>query len=108
MDRDYGTDHPDKIDVMSVKDGVLYLHVIQANELDGERTLALQDKFNHYFAFILDGQLDEEYPDMAGMRRVVRLELQHAPVGVAAEFLDVVGSAFEAEDIGFECHVAND
>lgn len=108
MDRKYGTDHPEKIDAFVVRDGTLYLYIIQADELDGERTLALQNKLNNYLAFILDGQLEEEYPDMVEWPKVVRLELRLTPVGVAAEFLNLVGNALEAEGVGFEFHVADD
>ncbi len=108
MDRAYGTDHPNRIDVIAENDGVCYLYVIQADHLDDERTLALQDKLNNYLAFILDGQLEQEFPDKANLRKVVRVELKHSPPDLAADFLVAVGGTFEAEGIGFEYGVFDD
>ncbi len=102
MSKKYGTDYPDKVDLVTEKDGVCYLYVVQSDELDGERTLALQEKLNNYLSFILDGQLKEEYPDKALLRKVVRIEFQHPPTGIAAEFLERLRPVFETEGVGFE------
>ena len=105
MSKKYGTDYPDKVDLITEKDGICYLYVVQSDELDGERTLALQEKLNNYLSFILDGQFEKEYPERAVLRKVVRIELQHKPAGIAAEFLRKVKPVFEAEGIGLECAV---
>ena len=97
-----GTDHPDVVDLIAEKDGICYLYVIQSAELDDERTLALQTKLNNYLAFILDGQLEREYPAKALLDKVVRIELQHPATGIAAEFLDGIGVHFQREGVGFE------
>ena len=102
MVRRYGTDFPDQVDLVTVEDGVCYLYVVQSDELDGERTLALQTKLNNYLAFILDGQLEEAYPEKAQLPKVIRIELLHRPEGVAAEFLDKVAPHIKKEGIGFE------
>ena len=102
MVRRFGTDFPDKVDMVTVDDGVCYLYVVQGHELDGERTLALQEKLNNYLAFILDGQFEQEYPERALLQKVIRVELLHKPEGVAAEFLEKVAPHIEKEGIGFE------
>ncbi len=102
MVRQFGTDFPDKVDMVTVEDGVCYLYVVQGHELDGERTLALQTKLNNYLAFILDGQLEQEYPKKAQLQKVIRVELLYRPEGVAAEFLEKVAPLIEKEGIGFE------
>ena len=102
MTKMYGTDYTDKVDLIAEKDGVCYLYVVQSDELDDEKTLALQDKLNNYLSFILDGQLKEEYPDKALLRKVVRIEFQHQPTGIAAEFLERVRPVFEAAGVCFE------
>jgi hypothetical protein len=106
MSKKYGTDYPDKVDLITEKDGVCYLYVIQSDELDDERTLALQEKLNNYLSFILDGQFVKEYPERAQLRRVVRIELQYEPTGIAAEFLKKVKPVFEAEGVGLEYTVS--
>ena len=102
MTERYGTDYPDVVDLITEKDGSCYLYVIQSAELDDERTLALQTKLNNYLAFILDGQLEREYPGKALLNKVVRIELQHPATGIAAEFLERIGAYFQAEGVGFE------
>jgi hypothetical protein len=102
MTKMYGTDYPDKVDLIAEKDGACYLYVVQSDELDDEKTLALQDKLNNYLSFILDGQLKEEYPDKALLRKVVRIEFQYLPTGIAAEFLERVRPVFEAAGVRFE------
>ena len=101
----FGTDFPDKVDMVTVEDGVCYLYVVQGHELDGERTLALQTKLNNYLAFILDGQFAQEYPDKAPLPKVIRVELLYEAEGVAAEFLEKVGPLIKKEGIGFEVNL---
>ena len=105
-ERQYGTAHPDKVDLIGEEGGICYLHVIQTDELDDERTLLLQTKLNNYLAFILDGQLDDEHPDKASLKKVVRVHLQHEPSGVANQFLSMVGEVFQRENVGFEYELA--
>lgn len=102
MTKKYGTNYPGMVDLIAEKDGVCYLYVVQSDELDDEKTLALQDKLNNYLSFILDGQLKEEYPDKALLRKVVRIELQHQPTGIAAKFLERVRPVFEVAGVCFE------
>jgi len=102
MTKKYGTDHPDKVDLITEKDGVCYLYIVQSDALDGEKTLALQQKLNNYLSFILDGQLEKEFPERAKLKKIVRIDLQYMPTGVAAEFLMKVKPVFEAEGVGFE------
>lgn len=106
MIKKYGTDYTNKVDLITEKDGACYLYVVQSAEMDEEKTLALQDKLNNYLSFILDGQLKEEYPDKALMRKVVCIEFQHQPTGIAAEFMDRVRPVFEAEGVCFEFSVS--
>jgi len=105
MSQRYGTDHPEVIDVITEKDDTCYLYVIQDAELDDERTLALQTKLNNYLAFILDGQLAEEYPSKAQLQKVIRIELQYPATGVAAEFLERIEPYLQKEGVGFEVGV---
>ena len=105
-ERGYGTDHPDKIDLVSEKGGVCYFYVIQADDLDDERILLLQAKLNNYLAFILDGQLEQEDPEKYRLGEMVKVELQYVPSGVASKFLALVKGVFQREAIGFEYGVS--
>ena len=99
----YGAQHPELIDFLTQKDDVCSLYIVQSDPLDDELTLKLQEKINNYLAYALDGQLAEEYPDMANMKLSIEIEIQHQPEGVAAEFLDRVRPVIEAE--GLEFHI---
>ena len=100
-----GAEYPEVIDYLTEKDGVCSLYIVQITPLDDELTLKLQEKINNYLAFALDGQLAKEYPDMAGMKLRIQLELQYPPEGLAAEFLDKVTPHVEAEGVGFYVQV---
>ena len=100
-----GAEYPDVIDYLTEKDGVCSLYIVQSMPLDDELTLKLQEKINNYLAFALDGQLDKEYPGMAGMKLQIQIELQHPPEGVAVDFLEKVAPYIEAEGIGFDVRI---
>lgn len=63
MSLNYGTDHPDKIDIISENNGTCYLWIAQSQLLEEETLFLLQDKINNYLTFILDGQLAEVFPE---------------------------------------------
>ena len=98
----YGVEHPDKIDIIGHKNNVCSLCMVQSEPLDDELTLKLQEKINNYLAFALDGQLDEEYPEMANMKLKIVLRLQYQAEGVAVEFLEKARSFIESEGLEFE------
>lgn len=102
MEREYGTNNPDKVDLIGEEDGICILHVIQADQLDDERMLSLQTKLNNYLSFILDGQLDQEHPEKAGLQKVVKIHLYHEPSEVTIDFLSLVEEIFHREGVGFE------
>ncbi|MEM8501457.1 MAG: DUF6572 domain-containing protein [Pseudomonadota bacterium] len=108
MGRSYGTEKPNQIDTISLKEGTCYFTVIQALELTGARTLDLQKKLNSYLSYILDGQFAEEYPDRVLMPTVVRIVLQHEATGIASQFLSSASKVFDEAGIGFEYGVFDD
>ena len=103
-----GAEFPEVIDYLTDKDGVCSLYIVQSMPLDDELTLKLQEKINNYLSFALDGQLIDEYPDMAGKKVQIKLELQYRPEGVAAEFIEKVAPHIEAEGIGFHVQVSSE
>ncbi|MEW8507178.1 MAG: DUF6572 domain-containing protein [Candidatus Thiodiazotropha sp.] len=62
-------------------------------------------KINRYPAFALDGQLANEYPDMAKMKLKLQIEIQHAPEDVVYELLKNVRPHIESEGIKFNVEV---
>ena len=106
MNQRYGSDHPGVLDLVTQRDGVCYLYLIEENQLEGDRLLALQEKLNNYLSFVLDGQLHRDYPATVNQRKVVRINLQQAPSEFATEFLERVKAAFAEHHVGLEVAVA--
>ena len=63
----YGTEHPNKIDTIATKDEKVILSIIQADAIDDDNLIQLQEKINNYLAYILDGQLDNDFPKYRGL-----------------------------------------
>lgn len=66
----------------------------------------LQEKFNAYASFILDGEMAGAYPELAG--KPVRIELRSVqmPNGAALELLQAIHDQLELQDIKVEVVVA--
>ena len=97
----YGAAHTTQIDILSIREGVCILSIIQADPISPELTVLLQEKLNHYLQYILDGQLNEERPETINMPKAIELYLQHPTSGVAFTFLNRVKSNIESEGIMF-------
>jgi len=102
MDQLYGSDHPDVVDLITERDGVCYMYLIEEDELEGDQLLALQEKLNRYLSFILDGQLQRSYPALAHFQKIIRINLHHTPSEFAGEFLERIKSVFAEYDVGLE------
>ena len=65
------------------------------------RSFSLQEKFNAYASFALDGEMAEAYPALAGKRLRVRLECVATPVDAALDFLVLAREqlAFQGIDV---------
>src|SRR4051812_47950882 len=104
-----GINHPTTIDLVTHAPGeeVWRLVVIEQGAWDGSRAqlLKLQQKLNTYVAFAVDGGMEEKYPESVGRRRVIRLDLYHAPDEKTRSTLEKLGAAIEQEGLGFEVHV---
>lgn len=87
---EYGTSHPDKIDVIGLKEGKVVLTIIQSEMIDDQNILLFQEKLNNYLDFILGGQLDDEYLNYKSLPVVLEIILQHEPSEMFLEFLNNV------------------
>jgi hypothetical protein len=69
----------------------------------GERLPALQAKLNTYLAYALDGQLHEDYPQVAGKAVRFRLHYAYPPTQREQDFIDLVcRDVLAPEGIGWE------
>jgi hypothetical protein len=99
----------DRIAVIDViahdpKTGEVVLVMNEPNEWNGsdEQLLALQERFNAYVSFLLDGEMREAHPELAG--RPVRIELRcaHMPDTRALELLGFIHDQLAFQEIKLE------
>ena len=70
--------------------------------------LALQERFNAYVSFLLDGELAADHPGLAG--KAVRIELRcaHVPDTRAIELLGLIHDQLAFQEIKLEVVVRNE
>jgi hypothetical protein len=66
----------------------------------------LQERFNTYVSFLLDGELAEAHPDLAGKRARIEVRCAHMPDMRALELLGMIHDQLEFQDIKMEVVVA--
>src|SRR5438876_10715753 len=64
----------------------------EPNEWGGsdERLLSLQERFNAYVSFLLDGEMTEAHPELAGKPARIELRCAHMPDTRALELLEAI------------------
>jgi len=107
-----------------LKTGEAVLVMNEPNDWNGsdEQLLALQERFNAYVSFLLDGEMTEMHPELTGKPARIELRCAHIPDESALELLglihdqlafqqiklEVVISAQKRCDEGCECESQND
>ena len=69
--------------------GEVVLVMNEPNEWNGsdEQLLALQERFNAYVSFMLDGEMAEAHPELAGKQARIELRCAHMPDARTLELL---------------------
>src|SRR5437763_5648861 len=82
----------------------------QPDEWDGsdEQLLALQERFNAYVSFLLDGEMAADHPDLAGKAARIELRCAYLPDTRALELLGLIHDQLAFQDIQLEVIVEND
>src|SRR5436309_14579719 len=82
----------------------------EPNELHGsdDQLLALQERFNAYASFLLDGEMAEAHPELAGKPVRIELRCTHMPDTRALELLGLIHDQLAFQEIKFEVIVRND
>jgi uncharacterized protein DUF6572 len=82
----------------------------EPNEWEGsdEQLLSLQERFNVYVSFLLDGEMAEAHPELAGKRTRVELRCAHIPDTRALELLGLIHDQLAFQDIKMEVVIRND
>ena len=92
------------------KKGEVVLVMDEPNEWDGsdEQLLALQERFNAYVSFLLDGEMSEAHPELAGKPTRIELRCAHMPDTRALELLGLIHDQLAFQEIQMEVVVRNE
>ena len=100
------------IDVIAqdAKTNEVVLVMNEPNEWDGsdEQLLALQERFNAYVSFLLDGEMAEANPELAGKSARIDLRCAHVPDTRALELLGLIHDQLAFQGIKLEVVVGNE
>lgn len=72
-----------------------------------ERLHELQERFNAYVSFLLDGELAESNPELAEKRARIELRCDHIPDARALELLGMIHDQLGFQEIRMEVVVRN-
>ena len=99
------------IDVIAqdAKTGEVVLVMNEPNEWDSsdERLLSLQERFNAYVSFLLDGEMESGHPELAGKPTRIEVRCTHMPDARAIELLSLIHDQLAFQDIKLEVVVRN-
>ena len=90
--------------------GEVVLVMNEPNEWNGsdEELLALQERFNAYVSFLLDGEMAETHPELAGKPARIELRCAHMPDKRALELLGLIHDHLAFQELKLEVIVRND
>jgi len=92
------------------KTGEVVLVMNQHNEWDGsnEQLLVLQERFNAYVSFLLDGEMESVHPELAGKPARIEMRCAHMPDSRTLELLVLIHDQLAFQDIKMEVIIRND
>jgi hypothetical protein len=103
---DRTTNEKGRIDVIDViahdpKTGEAVFIMNEPNEWDGsdERLFSLQERFNAYVSFLLDGEMAEAHPELAGRPKRIELRCAHMPDTRTRELLGLIHDQLAFQEI---------
>jgi Family of unknown function (DUF6572) len=104
--KDKMKDRTGVVDVIGqdAKTGEVVLVMNEPNEWNGsdEELLALQERFNAYVSFLLDGEMAETHPELAGKPARIELRCAHMPDKRALELLGLIHDHLAFQELKLE------
>jgi hypothetical protein len=86
---------------------VLVMNEPEPWEDSDERLLALQERFNAYVSFLLDGQMAEAHPGLTGKPARIELRCARMPDARALDLLGMIHDQLAFQEIKMEVVVLN-
>jgi hypothetical protein len=106
-----GIANPAVIDLFGVdqKTGEVLLVMNEPRPWHGgdEQLHELQEKFNAYASFILDGEMTEAHPELIGRKARIELRCEYVPGKEALALLQAIHDHLELQEIKMEVVVAD-
>ena len=100
---------PNRISVIDViahdpKTGEAVLVMNEPSKWDGsdDQLLSLQERFNAYVSFLLDGEIAEAHPELAGKPARIELRCAHIPDDRVLELLGHIHDQLAFQEIRLE------
>jgi hypothetical protein len=92
------------------KTGEAVLVMNEPNEWDGsdEQLLLLQERFNAYVSFLLDGQMAQAHPELVGKPTRIKLRCAYMPDTRTLELLGLIHDQLAFQEIELEVVIRND
>jgi hypothetical protein len=86
------------------KAGELLLAMFETRPWDDSdlQLFQLQEKFNAYVSFLLDGELAEAHPELAGKKARIELRCAMVPAGRALDLLSAIHDQLALQEIRVE------
>jgi len=86
------------------KTGDVVLVMNESQPWDGtdEQLLAVQERFNAYASFLLDGEMAEAHPELVGRPTRIELRCAHMPDARAVELLGQIHDQLAFQEIRLE------
>jgi hypothetical protein len=91
------------------KTGEVVLVMNEPDAWDGSdaRLLGLQERFNAYISFLLDGEMAEANPNLVGRPARIEVRCAHIPDARALELLGMIHDQLAFQEIKMEVVVLN-
>lgn len=92
------------------KTGEVVLVMNEPSEWSGsdEQLLELQERFNAYVSFLLDGEMAEAHPELAGKPARIELRCAHMPDARTLELLGLIHDHLAFQELRLDVVVRND
>jgi hypothetical protein len=101
-----GLEHPGVLDAFAhdTRANKLVLAMYEGRPWSGEdwQLFQLQEKLNAYISFVLDGELADGFPDLAGKPVEIQLRSIHEPDAKTLDLIEHVRQQLALQQIAFE------